>query len=111
MIKTIAALAAASAIVLAAAPAMAEDDLLLPESGTALEQVRVADLNLNDQTDAMRVLRRIRVAARDVCDDRTGRMSLPERVFRTKCVRETTGETVAELGSPTVRELFDVRGR
>jgi UrcA family protein len=104
MMKTIMALATASTLALIATPALAADE-------TALETVRYSDLNLNDRSDAMRMLRRLRQASRDICDDRSGRMSLSERVFRTKCVRETTGESVAQLGNDNVRDLYEVRGR
>lgn len=101
------ALAVVSCITLglgATAPAYAADE-------GAEEKVRYEDLNLNDESDAARMLRRIRTAARDICDDRSGPLALAERAFLRKCVRDATGQTVAELGMPTVGELFEMRGR
>jgi UrcA family protein len=100
-------LAAALCVALAAAPSMATE----VEDETALAQVRYADLNLDDPNDAMRMLRRLRQASRDVCDDRSGRMSLGERVYLRKCVKEATDESITELGSEQVRAQFEVRGR
>ena len=80
-----------------------------PEEQTALQLARSSDLNLNDPSDALQMLRRIRNASREICDDRQGRMSLAERIYRKRCVRESTSESVAELGNANVTQAYEMR--
>jgi UrcA family protein len=71
--------------------------------------VSYADLNLDNEAGARAMLRRIRHAARDVCDDTWGRTSLRQRSYVRACVREAMERAVAELDRPVVTALYQDR--
>jgi UrcA family protein len=102
MLATFAAIAFAGLAVLPAAAAT-------PEAPRA--SVRYADLNLDGGAGASAMLRRINLAARDVCGARTGPMPLTERIRTRRCVRAETEAAVADLGNANVTALFYRRAR
>ena len=68
--------------------------------------VSYSDLDLNDNSDARRMLRRIERAARSACDDRGARhMRAVERADARACVNTATEQAVASLDSPLVTAL------
>lgn len=85
------------------APAMAAEP--------SADQLRVslAGIDTSSAQGADRVLRRIRHAAADVCDLRTGAQPRAELVQAQSCVRETVARTVTELGDASVSARFASR--
>ena len=99
--------AAAAAIALsftAIAPAGADTNTI-----TTMQAISYADLDLNDRADARTMLRRINHAARDMCGDRMGNMSVSERYGVRACMREATREAVAELDHPMLTAVYERR--
>lgn len=64
--------------------------------------VRFADLNLDHPAGADALVRRIEIAAGNVCGDRTGRRGLDEHRFVEGCVREAGEAAVYDVGHPMV---------
>ena len=63
--------------------------------------VRFADLDLNQQTDAETLYRRIKAAAREVCRSQGILAGLPSARTR-ECTRETTEQALAVLDEPAL---------
>ncbi|MGE0830632.1 MAG: UrcA family protein [Hyphomonadaceae bacterium] len=70
------------------------------------ERVSYAGLDLNHDAGANVMLRRIQFAAREVCGDRTGRMSLRERAEIRACTSETMSKAVAAVGNDNLTRVF-----
>ena len=62
--------------------------------------VRVADLDLSKQQDVARLYARVSLAARDICGDGNGRMSLEKR-----CIAKTIDDAVSRINRPTLTAL------
>ena len=105
--KTIFTVAAAFALSFAAiAPASAME---AKTTITTMQSVSYADLDLNDRADARIMLRRINHAARDLCGDRLGNVSISERYAVRACMRETTRNAVTELDHPMLTAVHEGR--
>lgn len=72
--------------------------------------VRFGDLDLDARAGQDALLNRIERAARRVCFDRQGRMSLYEMRIIRSCKVETTQEAVIEVGHDGVARRFVERG-
>jgi UrcA family protein len=94
-----AALIAASLI--ACGHAMAADGMkpqsVDTDAGTTL---RVVDLDLSKPQDVARHYARVSLAARDICGDGNGRMSLEKR-----CIAKTIEDAVSRINRPTLTAL------
>ncbi len=78
--------------------------------GEAQADVRVSfhDLNLNDQTDARRLLGRIQRAAFDACGASPG--SVPEfraLTIKSKCYKDGVESAVRRINSPVLSALYE----
>lgn len=93
-----AATAALALTSLVATPALARD---------ISQNVSYANLDLGTEAGARAMLERIDDAARSVCGDTRGRISLSERTVVRACIAETKQQAVAELNNPTVTAMFE----
>jgi UrcA family protein len=71
---------------------------------TTSTRVSVAGIDTSTQQGADQVLRRIRHAARDVCDVRTGVEPTVERRVEQECMRNTMNRSVAALNDANVSQ-------
>lgn len=92
----------AFAIAAAIAMSVSAPALARTPAAPSTAAVQYADLNVNSEAGAETLLRRIRTAARDVCDVRPGHTSLTIRMSRRACVQETMNRTITELNMPMV---------
>lgn len=69
------------------------------------ESISYADIDLNTEHGARTMLQRIEHAARDVCGDTNGRITLSERTIVRRCVTETKANAVTQLNNPTVTAM------
>lgn len=89
-----------AALVLFAAFAAAQPALAQPRRDLVMARVEIGDLDLTRQDDAARMLRRIEIAARELCD------LPPSELFRNqggrewKCRREAVAAAVQRLKAP-----------
>lgn len=72
----------------------------------ARASVRYADLNLDGDAGAAAMLRRINLAAKDVCGARTGPMPLTERIRTRRCVRAEAEAAVADVGNANLSAYY-----
>lgn len=63
--------------------------------------VSYADLNLNQETDAQKLYKRIRTAARDVCSA-SGVLTLTAFESRKHCIEEATSRAIASVQIPSL---------
>jgi UrcA family protein len=88
--------------------------LALPAAASAgqMVAVRTDDLSLSRPADAQRLLRRLDRAALDVCG--ASIVSVREMQAATRasdCYAQAMAQAVAQVGSPTVSDLYRERGR
>jgi UrcA family protein len=69
-------------------------------------RISYADLNLQSESGADALLRRVRNEARDVCGDHAGRMSLRERRAIRVCISDFEERAVAALGNEYITTRF-----
>ncbi len=95
---------AAAFVFAAAAPALAEE--------ARSEVVRYADLDLDNPSDADRLIERIERAAGRVCGARVGVQPIAQWGDDRDCMVETTEWTIRDFGHPVVvAEYYGVRPR
>jgi len=98
---------AAAALMAVSMPAFAGS------SGSLLELPRLsvsyADINLATQTGAEVMLRRIVLAARQVCGDRSGIRDAAERREIRFCVRVASANAVRDINAPMLTAVFEGR--
>lgn len=68
--------------------------------------VSVSGIDPATQHGADHILRRIRHAARDVCDARIGAQPMTELRVQQQCMRDTMNLSVAELNDPAVTARY-----
>ena len=83
-------------VMLGAAPAFAQ------ESRT----VRYGELNLNANTGADTLIRRVEQAADVVCGDRPGMKNLSENADISGCERTVTQNAISDIGHPVVTSRY-----
>jgi UrcA family protein len=71
--------------------------------------VSYADINLATQSGAETMLRRIFVAAKQVCGDRSGIRDIVERREIRFCVRVASANAVKDINAPMLTAAFDGR--
>jgi UrcA family protein len=67
--------------------------------------VHLADLNLGNPSDVLRLYRRITVASEQVCGDTWDR-DLMRRVAAKRCAEDAAARAVSEIGNPALLALF-----
>jgi len=98
------AFALASALVLAAAPAVAQ------EQASNVPDVRVSDLDLNTGSGVDAALARIRRASRDDCGlDDQRKIDIGIYAIMQTCVREDTSAIIDHVGNDTLRARYQER--
>jgi UrcA family protein len=101
--QTLAALAAATAMLSVGEPAMAQ-----PAAPELAIPVNVMDLSLQSEAGARVALQRVQNAARVICGDERGQRDLSRAILYTACVRKTVDDAVA---SAQIAKLSDLNGR
>jgi UrcA family protein len=76
--------------------------------GAAHRVVRFADLDLTRPADVAALYRRIRVAARDVCDS-LGERDLTLLAASRVCVRDAIDHAVSDINSPTLSRYHQTK--
>ena len=71
-----------------------------------MQTVSYADLDLDDEAGATRMIMRIDHAARSVCGDRSGTMTLAERRAIRACRTESEQRAVTDLNHPVVTAMY-----
>lgn len=94
------ALCAIGTAIAAASPASAQS------IETRTVRVSYADLDLNSDVGARAMLRRLRAATADACEDPVRRLTLHERKKIRACRAEALGQAVAELDNERVSTMF-----
>ncbi len=97
-------LSAACGVAALALPAFAE-----PPSDMKTRTVDYSGMDLYEMEDAEQLYRKIKSAARDVCDHRSGRMPLSERRAINACVEDAMVRAIRDISMDTVAEVHHRR--
>ena len=102
MTRTMIFLASALALAVLATPANAAE-----ARQRMAEPVTYADLDLSSEAGAATMLKRMRYAAREICDDTPRRRSLAQNTRTRQCVDGSLDRAVARLNEPAVTALHN----